>query len=367
MHNFKIKNIAIINNKGYGTGIGRYSVNMHNTLINHGINSTLYQLFTHNQYSLPKQENIYGINLGRYSSYLNTELLTLYYKKIKNAVRGEIIHISDPSLSNLVKIFPNAVLTVHDLYYLNNKSNSRIISYIMKERYKKINSFNYILVNSDFTRRSLIRELKINNNKIFLVYPGTDIKIFGNKKLKNKKLIGFNNNDIVLINVAYDNPNKNLKFLYQILSSLPENYKLVRIGKNTKENIEYSKRINVYSKIKFIENLDDDKLIKYYQNSDIFVYPSLFDGFGYGNVEAMASGLPVITSNIPIMKEIVGSCGILLSSEKADQWIDSILSLSNLEEYNNFSSLGFERASNFSLDNEFIQLMNFYEAQNLGT
>lgn len=367
MYNYRIKNIAIINNKGYGTGIGRYSVNMHKTLLNHGVDSTLHQLFTHNQYSLPKQENIYGVNLGKYSSYINTEFLRLYYKKIKHAVKGNIVHISDPSLSNLVKIFPKAVLTVHDLYYLNNRSNSNIISYIMKERYKKINSFNYILVNSIFTKRSLIKELKVENNKIFLVYPGTDIKVFRNGKIKNKETIGFNNNDIVLINVAYDNPNKNLKFLYQILSSLPEEYKLVRIGKNTRENIEYSKKINVYSRIKFIENLDDDKLIKYYQNSDIFVYPSLFDGFGYGNVEAMASGLPVITSNIAIMKEIVGNCGILLSTDKTDQWVDSILSLTDSEKYNYLSSLGIQRANYFSIDNEFTQLKNFYEVENLGT
>ena len=367
MYNYRIKNIAIINNKGYGTGIGRYSVNMHKTLINHGIDSTLYQLFTHNKYNLPRQKNIDGINIGRYSSYLNTEFLKLYYKKVKHTVRGDIVHISDPSLSNLVKIFPEAVLTVHDLYYLNNRSNSRIISYLMKERYRKINKFNYILADSNVTKRSLIKDLKVENNKIFLVYPGTDIKALRNEKIKNKELIGFNTNDIILINVAYDNPNKNLKFLYQILSYLPEDYKLVRIGKNTRENIEYSRKINVYSRIKFIENIDDDKLIKYYQNSDICVYPSLFEGFGYGNVEAMASGLPIITSNIPIMKEIIGSCGILLNPERFELWIESILSLSDLEKYNHFSSLGLQRANNFSLDNQFNQLMDFYEAKNLGT
>ncbi|WMT44427.1 MAG: glycosyltransferase [Cuniculiplasma divulgatum] len=365
MNNFRLTNIAILNNKEYETGIGRYSLNMHKTLLKHGINSTLYQLFTHNHYRVTKQEDIYGINLGKYSNFLNTAFLSLYQRKIKHVVKGNIIHISDPSISNLVKIFPSAVLTVHDLYYVNNKCNSRITSLMMKESYRQINSFEYILVDSDFTKKSLIKELKTSYDKIFLVYPGIDINAFKNKNIKNKKLIGFTDSDIVLLNVAYDNPNKNLKFLYKILSSLPANYKLVRIGKNTKENVEYTKKIDVYSRIKFIENLNDCELIKYYQNSDIFVYPSFFDGFGYGNVEAMASGLPVITSDIPLMKEIVGNCGILLDIEKFDQWIDAILSLSDLEKYNYFSLLGVERANNFSLENEFNQLKNFYELENL--
>lgn len=313
-----------------------------------------------------KQRNIYGINLRKYSEYINTALLKLYRTKIKHSVSEKIIHISDPSLSDLVKIFPNAVLTVHDLYYLNNKSNSRIYSYMMKERYRTISSFDYILANSDFTKKSLIKKLKIDYRKISVVYPGTDIDDFKNKKTKNKKSIGFADSDIVLINVAYDTPNKNLKFLYRMLSSLPANYKLVRVGKNTEENIEYSKKINVYSRIKFIENLDDYQLRKYYHNSDIFVYPSIFEGFGYGNVEAMASGLPVITSDIPIMREIVGDCGMLLRTERSDQWIDAILRLSSLEDYNYFSLKGIERANNFSLESSFIQLTNFYESVNLG-
>lgn len=361
MYPLESKRIAIINRHRKGTGIERYSVNLHKILMNHNLDSTLYQIFSCEKDSTRNRKCIKGPNLGEYSDIIGTALFRFYCKRIKDGIKADIIHISDPSIAGLIELFPEAILTVHDLYYLNNKSNSRLVSHFIKKQYERIDLFKYILANSNFTKESLIKDLKVSGSKIFVLYPGTDMNLFGIKGQKEKGEIGFKDSYRLLINVGYDNTNKNLKFLYRILSMLPEQYKLIRIGRNDEKNIEYTKKIGVYDRIKFIEKVSDVELARYYQNSDIFVYPTLYEGFGYGNIEAMASGLPVVTSNIPVMKEIVGKYGVLVGVEKPDEWVSIIQDLSNRGTYDQYVSLSRERAKKFSMENEFTQIADFYK------
>ena len=68
---------------------------------------------------------------------------------------------------------------------------------------------------------------------------------------------------------------------------------------------------------------------KLYQENDIFVFPSLVESFGHPLVEAMASGLPIIASDIPVHREICADAAVYFDPLDPDDLADKIVALSN--------------------------------------
>lgn len=355
-----ITKIAIINNRRDHVGITRYSVDLFHNIKNNNISVEMYQLF----YSIkqPDVHNFPGLNFHfKYSEELNNFIIRFYTKSLKKMVNAPIIHLCDPSMSSLVKAFPNAFLTVHDLYFLNNVSNSRIASAFWKRSYKKIDSFMNILADSEFTKGELVNKLHINENKINVLYPYIDTNKFHKRFAVDRNQLGFQDKDFILLNVAYDSPNKNLRFLYNLMLKLPNHYKLLRIGYNRPQNIEYVRKKGLGSRVKFLGYVDDTSLLKCYSSSDIFIYPSNYEGFGYGPLEAMAFGLPVICSNIPIFKEVLSEYGVLIDNSDPEKWIDSILSFSDKDLYNLYSIKSTLKVRDFSREAQLTKLETIYK------
>ncbi|MEM3873262.1 MAG: glycosyltransferase family 1 protein, partial [Nitrososphaeria archaeon] len=343
-----------------GTGITRYSIDLFNNLKRHNEDVIFFQLF--HPIELEGINNIKFLNLNSKYNDLGKPFSKFFVKNLKPVLKSDIIHISDPSIYGIHKIVQDAILTVHDLYYLDHNSNSILYSIYMRNAYKNIKRFKYIISNSIYTKNELINKLKINSNNVNVIYPYVDLDKFNYNKNKDKKSIGFSDDDIVILNVAYDSPNKNLRFLYELISKLPYRYKLVRIGKNNRANLEYAKKIGVINRIKFIENASDKELISFYHNSDVFVYPTSFEGFGYGNVEAMASGIPVISSNLDVIKEILDNAAILANPFDLSEYVDALVRLQDKDIYKEYSLKGLERAKVFSSEEQFRKLNEYYNA-----
>lgn len=86
-----------------------------------------------------------------------------------------------------------------------------------------------------------------------------------------------------------------------------------------------------------------------YNAAKLFVYPSLYEGFGLPTVEAMACGIPVITSNITSIPEVVDNSALLIDPKDTDSLCESMLNvLSNQALYNNLVKSGLKRAAQFS-------------------
>ena len=104
------------------------------------------------------------------------------------------------------------------------------------------------------------------------------------------------NDKICLLHIGRFTYEKNHKFIIDILSKLSNNYYLVLIGTGElkKEIIEYSKEKKVYERITFIS--PQKNIEKFYSMADIFIFPSIAEGFGIVSLEAQANGLPVLAS-----------------------------------------------------------------------
>ena len=114
-------------------------------------------------------------------------------------------------------------------------------------------------------------------------------------------------------------PRKNLIGLFKAYALLPialqEIYPLVVAGAegwNTGETFNCLKVLKLDNKVKFLGFVSDGVLSKLYKETALFVYPSLYEGFGFPVLEALSFGAPVITSNVSSLPEVAGKAAVLV-------------------------------------------------------
>jgi len=122
----------------------------------------------------------------------------------------------------------------------------------------------------------------------------------------DKKLILF---------VGLDLPRKNirtiLKALYKLRKNI-KNVKLMLVTKIRKETKELIDHLGLQNYVQLTGWVPSNLLPFYYNSADLFVFPSYYEGFGLPVLEAMASGVPVITSNVTSLPELIGDSSITI-------------------------------------------------------
>ncbi|MGC8992952.1 MAG: glycosyltransferase family 4 protein, partial [Thermoplasmata archaeon] len=237
-----------------------------------------------------------------------------------------------------------------------------ILKIYMKKQYLLFKYFKTLIVDSNFAKNEFVKNLNIDENKLHTVYPFLNNEIFYPIKNKIKINYGLDDDNFILLNVASDtSPNKNVETVIKLIKKLPENYKLIRVGKNT-STLKLIKELGLEKKILFFENLKEKELAEIYRNSDIFIYPSLYEGFGLPVLEAMGSGLPVIISNVTSLPEVAGQAGLIFDPFDIDAMKETIIKLSkNDEMYNLYKEKSIIRSKIFSPENQFNSLKYVFE------
>lgn len=173
----------------------------------------------------------------------------------------------------------------------------------------------------------------VNSKKFRIINNSIDIaKYQYNLKIRNeyRKRYNLKDNDIVLGNIGNFEAQKNQIFLLRILSKLIEkdNYKLLLVGtgkmQSTFEN--YIKNSGLKDKVIFTGSVNN--VFQVVQAMDIFVFPSVLEGFGIAALEAQASGLPTILSD-KVPKEVIVSYDTVQIPLKEDKWIEYIEEIKN--------------------------------------
>ncbi len=179
-----------------------------------------------------------------------------------------------------------------------------------------------IIVNSKSTKTDLIEKYNLDEKNIYVVYLAAE-KSFREEKdagkitaLKNK----FNARGGYILHISSFDPRDNtptvIRAYRKALSKLDFPQKLIIAGNFNPEKMGLSRLIselNLTDRVVFTGRIFEEDLVSLYQAADLYVDPSLYEGFGLQVVEAMACGIPVITSNVTSLPEIAGDAGILVS------------------------------------------------------
>ncbi len=219
--------------------------------------------------------------------------LPLYLKKIGN-----------PLLINFVGIAP--ILYKHKIMFLYDlafKHHPEWFSYKFYKTYNMLipislkNAF-LVITDSHYVKNDINKTYNIHLDQIEVVY-GASSEIFYFKDLPKEKFV---------LTVSSIDPRKNLRRVIEAFNQLKSDYKLVIVGSKNKtfSNSNIPESI-LNEKIVFTGYLDDSSLVELYNKSDVFVYASLFEGFGIPPLEAQSCGCPCLISNTTSLPEVYGN------------------------------------------------------------
>lgn len=122
-----------------------------------------------------------------------------------------------------------------------------------------------------------------------------------------------------------------------------------------------AERLGVAEHMHHICGLDEGELLALYKGAVLFAFPSLWEGFGFPPLEAMAAGVPVVTSNLSSLRELVGEAGLLCAPRSDQQFAAAILRLlRDPEERAHRARLGAERASGFTWERTGREVARIY-------
>lgn len=259
----------------------------------------------------------------------------------------------DPLLLNLANLPPliygNKICTILDLSFLRNPQwFSRKYYYYYRFMLPKIakNSKKIITI-SEFSKNEIIGLLKIPKEDIINTYCSISDIFQTIPGYKSKNIYGN-----YILAVSSLDPRKNFRNLMLAFNKLQlQNIKLLIVGSNNKvfANMELQKLVNTNSNIIFTGYVPDIELVKLYTNAKLFVYPSLYEGFGIPPLEAMACGCPVVVSNTTSMPEVCSNAVYYINPHDIDDistGIKIILNDSKLQQ--ELRQKGFDRVKLFS-------------------
>jgi len=177
------------------------------------------------------------------------------------------------------------------------------------------------------------------------------------------------NNEKLILTVCRLEPRKNLETLIlcaKIIKDKQKKIKFIIIGDGVEKNKleRLIKELELQGMVVLVGAIPyfSEELPRYYRASDLFVLPTLYEGFGWVFMEAMACGLPIITTDVGSNPEIVGDVGILLPPKRADLFAYTILNLLNDgEKQQIMCRKGFNRISKYAWDKIIPQYASIYE------
>lgn len=219
-----------------------------------------------------------------------------------------------------------------------------------------------IITISEFSKREIKKYLKVDSNSIHVVHNGVDFEKY-NKEISQihidsvRKKYGIEGKYILYLGTL--EPRKNIAVLieayHKLMQQRDKTPKLVIAGR---KGWKYEHLFQMVSDFKlneeiiFIGYIDKEDNPALLSGAEIFVFPSLYEGFGMPPLEAMACGTPVIVSDAASLPEVVGDSGMIFHATDAENLRDKIsLLLDSEEKREELSISGMNRAKNFTWEN----------------
>jgi len=350
------------------SGLGNYSRNTLNALLKYYPENS-YTLFT------PEIKKKLFHNYSQFDIISPDSSLSKIFKSLWRSfsVSGQlkkhkldIFHgLSNELPDGIHKSEVPAVVTIHDLIFMRfpqfYKSIDRKI-YYQKVKYA-CNSAKKIIAISQQTKEDIIEYFKINPSGIEVVYQSVSPRFYERQDCEHLvSKYDLPNNFILSVGTIEQRKNQ-LSILKAIYSAQIENT-VVFVGKPTLYSTELLKYItenNMESRVKFLNNIPRKDLVGLYQLASLSVYISVFEGFGLPVIESMASGCPVITSNVSCLPETAGGAAILCNPENSDEIGTEIKKLLEDNSFRNeMIEKGMERAKLFHPEKYSQNLISFY-------
>lgn len=261
----------------------------------------------------------------------------------------DIAHSPTPLL--LPSRHARSVITICDLFFLEHpEATDREIrrDYVGLVR-SHVKRADAILAISETTATDIVNKLDVPRERVHVIHAGLDERFLTSASA--------NGRENYLLTVATIEPRKNLPVLLEAIAVLRKRGWEGRLriaggsGLDTPRVDEAIARLSLQDVVEQLGYVDSDTLSALYHGAHAVVLPSLWEGFGLPLLEAMASGVPLIASDIPVHREVADRAAVFAEPSDATAFANAIESVvSDNELRSELVSLGRERVSRFSWD-----------------
>jgi glycosyltransferase involved in cell wall biosynthesis len=306
----------------------------------------------------------------------------IYLPRLVRAHKIDLLHMPANRMCFFTPV--PTVVTVHDVieylflpirYSLRSilkSSNIRLSFYLLRTRSYIWTMYRYALKNaskiitvSNYSAGDIVRRLNINHDKIRVIYHGLDEEFLrpGKNGVSNSTQRSF---VLMLGGDSYQkNPEGAISAWANVSEEIRRKYPLTIIGFCGNEQsplIKALKRYNLLNEVEIKGWVSKEELIQYFQNATLFLYLSRYEGFGFPLLQAMGSGIPVISTNRSSIPEVLGDVGLQYDPDDHKgiaEGIEKMLSNKSLRDKQ--SIIEKERASLFSWQRSAEEHLKVYE------
>ncbi len=319
------------------TGIGCYALNIMKNVIALGLD---------NSYSI----NIFDFlgrnrsaeNIAKSISIVNTEIreckllpygLYARYHSIFGNLPYEFYFGKKPDVTHFFnfiipeKIKSKTITTVHDMVFMLYPETMNSVNYeiLRKHLARSCKEADAIVTVSQNSRNEISELMKVPIEKIYVTYNAVDKNVYYPRKDKGMLNRKYCIDSPYILYLGTLEPRKNVSVLIKAFSAVSKKFsglKLVIAGSKGWKSENVYKLVNelgLENKVIFTGYVDEEDKPVLYSCAEIFVFPSLYEGFGIPPLEAMACGAPVISSNTSSLPEVIGDAGVQVDPVNEEQ------------------------------------------------
>lgn len=352
------KRIIVLNSLPYPSAIYRYSNDVVSALNSYG--KIVNVIYDKNSWSYIPDGSKYFGNFGNHyiiNALMNHVSLRPLYKELNLAIsKGSFVHYSHESLTPFRLPLDASIVTIHenpharlktDLYYsYNGFFKDKLNTLFRTKLYELYKKFVNVIAVSNYVKRGLI-DFGFDAN-IEVIYPpvSKEFHPISDKEGLRRKL-GLPLDKILILSVSTDVKRKNLAMVKEAMDRLGDDYRLVRVGSDI--GIGYN-----------FQQTSGELLNIIYNACDLLLFPTLAEGFGYPVVEALSVGLPVVSSDIDVIRETAGNSAVLVNPYSIQEILNG-----TKEALNSVASLklnGLLRAKEFTFEIFVDKIVNYYKS-----
>lgn len=263
----------------------------------------------------------------------------------------------------------NAISAIHDAGCWDCPSkNKKYMTFYFKIMYRKAAFGNKKIVTvSQFSKNRISKILKKSPDKIAVIYDGlsdcfADFCYDKEQDMKAKADYGLPEKYILCLSTL--EPRKNMRLLVEAFSELTKEKEidtnLVLAGRKgwLMDGLLSNLDKEIVDRIHFTGFVDDNLLPYVYRNAQVFVFPSVYEGFGVPPIEAMSMGVPVISSDAASLPEVLEQAAFYFESENREDLKKQLVNVAKLSDEQRMAveKAGMEQATKFSWKREAVKL-----------
>lgn len=283
-----------------------------------------------------------------------------YNKYILSKNNFDVFHPTYYDTYFLDKLKKPLVITIHDMTYERHPEYFWAKDPLTSIKRLNIERADQIIAISETTKNDLIKYLSTNPDKIKVIHHGIDL----NTPFETQEVNNIPENYVLFVGdrSGYKNFYLFINAFREISLRNPKLKVVVTGGGNLEiAELEHIRRLNLSDKV-FHFNVSDQELNYLYQNAEVFVYPSLHEGFGLPILEAFIAQCPIILSDIECFREIAQDGAVYFDPKSQTELVNNLEKLIyNIDLKNNLIKAGNKRVKDFPLDKSIDETFKIYK------